>query len=768
MPLMTLQSNLSWYGTPGFQAAQNVEQTRFNYDPGDLTVAVAPRGFDNAGFQSNAFMPRVSGNAFNINGQGTATRLTQLGEGTKFPIGPEGQTHEFDIKRTGFSLLSRYGDTFDNKSLKGLAATYTAASPIDDMYNKFKVRDEVYDPYGYAKTPFILKGIQKDGSSDPERWGMGTPGLDIPRGGITANAERTAADIERIGKFLIRPEGIAFIAKQNILRQMIPNIESTFNTGLPGGAIGRLNSQRIYNPLNTIATIAGQSYGLRFRNFGLLPIDDGISKYEDIVVRNRVLESMKVNRNRLKILNSERHSFVDTLSPFWIATSNLAGGPDSIGGIGPSLHTKSSVSKLLDVYEEFLEPQYNYDTPYLYTRGNFNAYSNETIQETIDARDETAITRPYSIRPYYGTFDIFNFINGRQKKSLFQIGSKITNYTFLIKTGITLPSTGLQAQLDFHKGGIENFGDATEIRRVIKTYDTPYIGTRQDTIINDEISDQTDESSRINGLYNKVTNDDTFTAIPQREVQRTANNESDVATGIQSYRTLAYTNIRRITQNRNPGSTAIIDFRTGQTWTADTLESKYGYKSYGFGNRSNQPDPINNDEANAIDLINFTFTPSDGGEATPDTLENNTIRFRAYIISLSDSFNPSWDEQQDQGRADPKIRYQSFSREISVSFKVVVHSKAELNKVYTKLGNLAKLTYPVYSGGFGGKYVRVTIGDLYKQAPMYVTNVSYSWDSETPWEIESGNQLPLYTDVDISLGWIGEKRPNYTDAKIYG
>lgn len=753
MPLMTLQSNLSWYGTPGFQAATNVEQTRFNYDPGDLTVAVAPRGFDNAGFQSNAFMPRVSGNAFNINGQGTATRLSQLGEGTKFPIGPEGQTHQFDIKRTGFSLLSRYGDTFDNKSLKGLAATYTAASPIDDMYNKFKVRDEVYDPYGYAKTPFILKGIQKDGSSDPERWGIGMPGLNIPRGGITANAERTAADIERIGKFLIRPEGIAFIAKQNILRQMIPNIESTFNTRLPGGAIGRLNSQRIYNPLNTIATVAGQSYGLRFRNFGLLPIDDEISKYEDIVVRNRVLESMKVNRNRLNILNSERQSFVDTLSPVWIATSNLAGGPDSIGGIGPSLHTKSSVSKLLDVYEEFLEPQYNYDTPYLYTRGNFNAYSNETIQETIDSRDETAITRPYSIRPYYGTFDILNFINGRQKKSLFQIGSKITNYTFLIKTGITLPSTGLQAQLDFHKGEINNFGNATEIRQVIKTYDTPYIGTRTDTgITSDKIRTIEDESNLTGALKDIQPN----TSV--------ANNTGGTEGTITAYKRLSYANIQRIATNRKPGSTTTIDFRTGQDWAGATLEGKYGYKSYGFGTRTDQPDPINNDDTNATDLINFSFTPSDGGAATT----SGAIKFRAYIISLSDSFNPSWDEQQDQGRADPKIRYQSFSREISVSFKVVVHSKAELNTVYTKLGNLAKLTYPVYSGGFGGKYVRVTIGDLYKQAPMYVTNVSYSWDSETPWEIESGNQLPLYTDVDISLGWIGEKRPNYNDAKIYG
>ena len=30
------------------------------------------------------------------------------------------------------------------------------------MYNKFKVREEAYDPFGYAKPPFILRGIQQD------------------------------------------------------------------------------------------------------------------------------------------------------------------------------------------------------------------------------------------------------------------------------------------------------------------------------------------------------------------------------------------------------------------------------------------------------------------------------------------------------------------------------------------------------------------------------------------------------------------------------
>jgi hypothetical protein len=44
---------------------------------------------------------------------------------------------------------------------------------------------------------------------------------------------------------------------------------------------------------------------------------------------------------------------------------------------------------------------------------------------------------------------------------------------------------------------------------------------------------------------------------------------------------------------------------------------------------------------------------------------------------------------------------------------------------------------------------------------MYVTDLGYEWDNETPWEIDSGKQVPLYTNVNMTLGWIGIQRPEY-------
>ena len=408
MALSELTSNLSWYGSnAGFRAQQSANQTRFNQDPGDLTIAIAPRGFDNAGNQSNAFMAKMSGNAFNIDGQGTATRLSQLGEGTKFPIGPEGQVHQFDIKRTGFSVRMRYADTFNNKTLNGLASTYTDTSPIDDMYNKFKVRDEVHDPFGYAKPPLILRGIQRDGSSKPQRWGLGdtTAGvisslLDIPRGGPLVMGDRILNDAARLGKMLIRPQGIAFIAKQQLLHLMSPNTEGV--TGYP--SLNYATNQKLSSPLNTLASALGSPLGLRFKKHGLIPFDDGISKYSDIHRLRDIasLTGLPVNviQNRLVLMLGDRET---TFLPTWLTLDSVA-GPNSIGGIGATTFRKRT----------------EYDTQQVGT----------LVQRTLDtAKGRTFATQYVSTIPYFNTNDTVDIVDTRTIPDMLAEVSQLVNPT---------------------------------------------------------------------------------------------------------------------------------------------------------------------------------------------------------------------------------------------------------------------------------------------------------------------------------------------------
>ena len=99
------------------------------------------------------------------------------------------------------------------------------------------MRDDA-TPNSYIKHPLILRGIQREGSSDPQRWGLDVgPGMsgafDIPRGGIITAANRTLIDVARHAKFLASPRGIGFLAKQVGYQLMNPNPET-----------------RLYNPLS--------------------------------------------------------------------------------------------------------------------------------------------------------------------------------------------------------------------------------------------------------------------------------------------------------------------------------------------------------------------------------------------------------------------------------------------------------------------------------------------------------------------------------------
>jgi hypothetical protein len=303
------------------------------------------------------------------------------------------------------------------------------------MYNRFNVRDEVYDPYGYAKPPFILRGIQREGSSDPQRWGLGgtTAGvvsglLDIPRGGPLTAGERAAVDVARIGKFLIRPNGLAFIAKQQLLHLMQPNTEDVF------GNVNKLNPQKVYNPANTLLTVAGGGLGLRFRRYGLLPTG-GLSRYEDIHIARGIGDSiLPVLSNRLvKMLNET----VDK----------------PLNALGADLPLINNALQL---------------TPTL-----------------ISVNKDIPIV---SKLPIGSTWQTLSGLTGPD--SVGGIGR--TNFTRYVDTSIS-------NQINTHYGFIKNYGDAVSISYRTTTVDKPYIGERKnEEISNDSVTTTESERSNLN------------------------------------------------------------------------------------------------------------------------------------------------------------------------------------------------------------------------------------------------------------------------------
>ena len=269
MALVDLKSDLSWYGRHSLSNRSDIEQSGYipNKDKADtkftvnndLSVSTVLGGFDDEGFFS-INVTRTSQNEFQIDSslsdRGIAKRKAQLGLGSRFPISPQGNIHEFTDTRTGNYSKKRYSDTFDPTKTTGLADTYTTNSPIDDMYNKFKVREEAFNPFGDDKStgqPYILRGIQRNGKSDPQYWGLGEgsiearlaiAGTDIPRGGMVVYADRYDNDLQRLNKWRKSPHGRSFAVKQLALNAFNPMLtQGLSNTVKSAMALGIVTAQ---------------------------------------------------------------------------------------------------------------------------------------------------------------------------------------------------------------------------------------------------------------------------------------------------------------------------------------------------------------------------------------------------------------------------------------------------------------------------------------------------------------------------------------------
>jgi hypothetical protein len=705
MALSELTSNLSWYGTnAGFKAPQSAEQTRFTLDTGDLTVSSAPRGFDNAGNQSNAFIPKISGNAFNIEGQGTATRLSQLGTGTKFPIGPKGQVHTFDIKRTGFSTLNRYTETFNSNEIKGLAATYTAKSPIDDMYNKFVVRDEAWNPAGKfsltniipaiigavqtglnsllntsfskidlidTREPYILTGIQRDGKSDPQRYGLfSTSRFEIPRGGVTTYASRLIRDIARIGKFLTGPHGIEFIAKQQILHVQNVSTESVLGSNNPFGA------NKFYNPASPILNLAAGA-GLHFGTV-LVP-----RKYETIIKNRHLADSVGVpiGVNRLEGLRNDM---------LW----------------NPSIPIKYFNTTGIDL---------NFNISRLSTLGG----PAPDIIRTLIRRHENTIPLDQKIQVGFGGSKLVSLNTYLSNSFLFRYfgsyGGSPTKYGGEAGVGSTFEG--------FAPG--QTNADKSPLQRRIAEKPEQYV------------------LNELGTGYVWKAGEEFLGGVTKEESQYLANTDPNAAPPVADsvkYKALTYGQIRTARKDRTYKSSAILDSATGTTFSA--AETKLGklLKEKNAGPLADKDKTLPELYAGSDDLVTFKI-----GDET----------FRAYISSVSVSDSVSSTQQKEMMAPYAQYYYDSHDRTGGISFIVAALSPAALTAVWNKIKKLQSLLGPVVTADTPGairvKSTTLKLGDIFNNTAIIIDSLNFDIDTESPWEITPGYQRPMYVNVDISF-----------------
>ena len=168
------------------------------------------------------------------------------------------------------------------------------------------------------------------------------------------------------------------------------------------------------------------------------------------------------------------------------------------------------------------------------------------------------------------------------------------------------------------------------------------------------------------------------------------------------------------------------------------------------------------------DFIKFYFTGPKLHNGRVDDETDDIIVFRATINSLSDSFQANWTPITMIGRADPNYQYTGYNRDVSLDFIVYATDRDELKPIYRKLNAMAGFMAPTYlqdSIAMQAPWMRITVGDLFRQQPAILTSLDYTLhDSDTTWEINIEKdptmmEVPHKIAVRCAFTMIGDYLP---------
>ena len=188
------------------------------------------------------------------------------------------------------------------------------------------------------------------------------------------------------------------------------------------------------------------------------------------------------------------------------------------------------------------------------------------------------------------------------------------------------------------------------------------------------------------------------------------------------------------------------------------------------GSRSKNVNRVNiasyGDKAKGKGLIPFRFK---------DTFNNKYIAFDAILSGITDTITPEWSDTKYIGRPDKVWNYTGVDRSIGFTFDVFPMTRQEMPKIWEKLNYLVGLCYPnwtqapttLYGESEGYKplnmispMMELTIGDMYKDTPGFLSSVTITVQDGTTWEYEDKLELPHYLQVTCEYTYIGKYLPN--------
>ena len=561
---------------------------------------------------------------------------------------------------------------------------------------------------GNSKQPYIIKNLPPV-ESDPD-----STFPDFLLRDPKNQLENRIDDTTRIGKFLLSRNGQLFIAKQELLSLQNPLVPGRPNRSNPVAGL--------YNPLMTLAQVAGSGTGLHIEKQGLGPIFNSEVKYASVYkrldsddaepqTRLALLKQTKIGdpqnpdiqkRDTLLVTrNTGRNLGIAANDNFILS---YTGGPNS-PGLGrtriPFANDRLTTGQLLSRTNDALQISKNNTV-------NGTLFKTNNINSFLGASNKS------------GELNYINIITGPEEKNNTNFFAQNSVYTL----GNTFPA--------------ENTANTTN--RGVYTFNQIQLRDRKSILDPDELGKAVPSDFRkdIIGAPDKI-------GIYSFDYQNArVNRMQRIGDGNPGKRT------------RNRSRLNIYDIAT-----VDRINMIPLYKD----RIVLDPDVLTRD------LVKFRFEVIDNTNPGISTF----VHFRAFLGAITDQYSADWEGYRFVGRGDKVWNYQGSSRAINFSFKVAAQSRAEMRPLYQKLNYLASSLSPDYNGGYmKGNLIRLTIGDYLMYVPGFITSLTYTIPEEASWEIalnspETGEdtglmETPKYFEVDVAFTPIHDFTPRLNDG----
>jgi hypothetical protein len=179
----------------------------------------------------------------------------------------------------------------------------------------------------------------------------------------------------------------------------------------------------------------------------------------------------------------------------------------------------------------------------------------------------------------------------------------------------------------------------------------------------------------------------------------------------------------------------------------------------------NQKSPYNLSDANeknrnkydGLDFITVRFKSIPTGKA---------VNFLATITGVTEDITPTWDSNKFLGSPFEYYTYSSISRGVTFNLKLFSLNSKEHVVMWEKINLLTSFTYPAEyqnSTYVIPPFLKLTIGDLYKNKECFIDSLTYTVDDNAGWEI--GTNYSTY-GVGGGTSITKDGRPNSIDKGL--